>query len=86
LLRLLSGHVLVDAEGHLAVLQRSGLVWTVGVNASTRISRDDLADFIVKSPTMPSSTDSPSSVTSTEARLALVGRAVEEIVVRTSER
>ncbi|MDO5534927.1 MAG: SDR family oxidoreductase, partial [Propionibacteriaceae bacterium] len=67
LLRLLSGHVLTDAEGHLEILQRSGLDWTVvrgpmlsedpgkgryrvgwvGVNASTRISRDDLADFIL---------------------------------------
>jgi putative NADH-flavin reductase len=67
LLRLLSGHVLADAEGHLAVLQASGLDWTVvrgpmltedpgkggyrvgwvGVDASTRISRDDLADFIL---------------------------------------
>lgn len=67
LLRLLSGHVLADAEGHLAVLQSSGLDWTavrapmltedpgkgryrvgwVGVNAGTRISRDDLADFIL---------------------------------------
>lgn len=67
LLRLLSGHVLADAEGHLAVLRQSGLDWTVvrgpmltedagvgryrvgwvGVDASTRISRDDLADFIL---------------------------------------
>ncbi len=67
LLRLLSGDVLADAEGHLAVLQASGLDWTVvrgpmltedpgkgryrvgwvGVDASTRISRDDLADFIL---------------------------------------
>ncbi|MCA0294810.1 MAG: SDR family oxidoreductase [Actinobacteria bacterium] len=67
LLRLLSGHVLADAEGHLAVLQSSGLDWTVvrgpmltedpgkgryrvgwvGVGTSTRISRDDLADFIL---------------------------------------
>ncbi len=66
-LRLLSGHVLADAEGHLAVLQSSGLDWTVvrgpmlteepgkgryrvgwvGVDASTRISRDDLVDFSV---------------------------------------
>lgn len=29
LLRLLSGHVLKDAEGHLRVLQSSGLDWTV---------------------------------------------------------
>lgn len=67
LLRLLSGHVLADAEGHLDVLRQSGLDWTVvrgpmltedpgvgacrvgwvGVDASTRISRDDLADFIL---------------------------------------
>ncbi len=67
LLRALSGHVLEDAEHHLAVLQESGLDWTVvrgprltenpgkgtyrvgwvGVNASTQISRDDLADFIL---------------------------------------
>lgn len=67
LLRTLSGHVLDDAEGHLSVLQESGLDWTVvrgprltekpgvgsyrvgwvGVDASTQISRDDLADFIL---------------------------------------
>lgn len=67
LLKALSGHVLEDAEHHLAVLQESGLDWTVvrgprltenpgkgtyrvgwvGVNASTQISRDDLADFIL---------------------------------------
>lgn len=67
LLRLLSGHVLADAEGHLAVLQSSGLDWTVvrgpmltenpgtghyrvgwvGVDSSTRISRDDLAEFVL---------------------------------------
>lgn len=67
LLKLVSGHVLADEEGHLAVLRSSGLDWTVvrgpmlteepgkgryqvgwvGVNASTRISRDDLADFII---------------------------------------
>ena len=63
LLRLLAGHALADAEGHLRVLQGSGLDWTVvrgprltddryrvgwvGVDASTKISRDDLADFIV---------------------------------------
>lgn len=67
LLRVLAGHVLSDAEGHLAVLQDSDLDWTVvrgprlteqpgtgsyrvgwaGVNASTRISRDDLADFLL---------------------------------------
>ncbi len=67
LLKLLSGHVLEDAEGHLDVLKGSGLDWTVvrgprltekpgkgtyrvgwvGVNASTQISRDDLADFIL---------------------------------------
>ncbi|MGB3955449.1 MAG: SDR family oxidoreductase [Brooklawnia sp.] len=67
LLKLMAGHVLADAEGHLDVLQASGLDWTVvrgpvltedpgkgryrvgwvGVDASTRISRDDLADFII---------------------------------------
>ncbi len=67
LLKTLSGHVLADAERHLAVLQSSGLDWTVvrgprltekpglgryrvswvGVDASTQISRDDLADFIL---------------------------------------
>jgi len=67
LLKTLSGHVLADAKGHLAVLESSGLDWTVvrgprltdkpgtgsyrigwvGVNASTQISRDDLADFIL---------------------------------------
>ena len=67
LLKTLSGPVLADAEGHLKVLQASGLDWTVvrgprlterpgvgsyrvgwvGVNASTQISRDDLADFIL---------------------------------------
>ena len=66
-LKLLAGHVLADAEGHLGVLRASGLDWTVvrgprlteapgrgsyrqgwvGVDASTRISRDDLADFIL---------------------------------------
>ncbi len=67
LLKLFAGHVLADAQGHLAVLKDSGLDWTVvrgprltedpgagtyrtgwvGVNTGTRISRDDLADFIV---------------------------------------
>lgn len=67
LLKTLSGHVLADAQRHLAVLEESGLDWTVvrgprltekpgtgayrvgwvGVNASTQISRDDLADFIL---------------------------------------
>lgn len=67
LLKTLSGHVLADAQRHLAVLEESGLEWTVvrgprltekpgtgayrvgwvGVNASTQISRDDLADFIL---------------------------------------
>lgn len=66
-LKLMAGHVLDDAEGHLAVLRESGLEWTVvrgprlteapgrghyrvgwvGVDASTQISRDDLADFIL---------------------------------------
>lgn len=66
-LKLMAGHVLADAEGHLGVLQASGLAWTVvrgprltdqpgrgayrvgwvGVDASTQISRDDLADFIL---------------------------------------
>jgi len=67
LLRMMAGQVLSDAEGHLRVLQDSGLDWTVvraprlletpatgsyrvgraGVNASTKISRADLADFIL---------------------------------------
>ncbi|MFE7843763.1 NAD(P)-dependent oxidoreductase [Microbacterium sp. NPDC057407] len=67
LLKTLAGQVLADAEGHLAVLEASGLDWTVvrgprltekpgkgtyrvgwvGVNASTQISRDDLADFLL---------------------------------------
>lgn len=67
LLKTLAGHILTDAENHLAVLRESGLDWTVvrgprltekprvgtyrvgwvGVNASTQISRDDLADFIL---------------------------------------
>jgi len=66
-LKLMRGYVLADVEGHLAVLEESGLDWTVvraprltdkpgrgthrvgwvGVNASTQISRDDMADFIV---------------------------------------
>jgi len=66
-LKLMAGYVLADAEGHLAVLEESGLGWTVvraprltdapgkgryrvgwvGVDASTQISRDDLADFIL---------------------------------------
>ena len=66
-LKLMAGHVLADAEGHLAVLAESGVDWTVvrgprlteepgrgryrvgwvGVDASTQISRDDLADFIL---------------------------------------
>jgi len=67
LLRMMAGHVLADAEGHLRVLQASGLDWTVaraprlletpatgsyrvgqvGVNASTKISRADFADFVL---------------------------------------
>jgi hypothetical protein len=67
LLRKLSGPVLADAEGHLEVLEASGLAWTVvrgprltetpgtqsyrvgwfGVDASTQISRDERADFIL---------------------------------------
>ncbi len=67
LLKLMAGHVLADAQGHLKELEDSGLEWTVvrgprltdqpgkgayrvgwvGVNASTQISRDDLADFIL---------------------------------------
>jgi len=66
-LRLMAGHVLADAQGHLDVLRSSGLDWTVvrgprltdeagrgtyrvgwvGVDASTQISRDDLADFLL---------------------------------------
>jgi putative NADH-flavin reductase len=67
LLKALAGHVLADAEGHLAIVEASGLDWTVvraprildrpgtgsyrvgwvGVGTSTRISRADLADFIL---------------------------------------
>ncbi|MFF2832311.1 NAD(P)-dependent oxidoreductase [Cellulosimicrobium cellulans] len=67
LLTTFAGHVLADAEGHLAVLEASDLDWTVvrgprllespgsgsyrvgwvGVNASTQISRDDLAAFLL---------------------------------------
>ncbi|MGC4154899.1 MAG: SDR family oxidoreductase [Propionicimonas sp.] len=67
LLKLMAGHVLADAQGHLKELESSGLDWTVvrgprltdqpgkgayrvgwvGVNASTQISRDDLADFVL---------------------------------------
>lgn len=67
LLKTLAGAVLADAEGHLGVLQDSGLDWTVvraprlvdkpgvgryrvgwvGVNASTKINREDFADFVV---------------------------------------
>lgn len=67
LLKLLSGHVLADAEAHLEVLQQSCLEWTVvrgprlteepgtgsygvswvGAGSTTKISRDDLADFIL---------------------------------------
>ena len=67
LLRLMAGAVLADAEGHLVVLQQSGVDWTVvrgpmltedpgkgryrvgwvGVGTGMRISRDDLADFIL---------------------------------------
>ena len=67
LLKLISGHVLADAQGHLAVLKQSGLDWTVvrgprltedpgkgtyqvgwvGETGKTKISRDDLADFIL---------------------------------------
>lgn len=67
LLKTLAGHVLADAEGHLAILEASDLDWTVvrgprlletpgtgsyrvgwvGVEASTQISRDDLADFLL---------------------------------------
>ncbi|GAA1846376.1 NAD(P)-dependent oxidoreductase [Agromyces salentinus] len=67
LLSTLAGDVLADAEGHLGVLEESGLDWTVvrgprlldspgtgsyrvgwvGAGSSTKISRDDLADFIL---------------------------------------
>lgn len=67
LLKVFAGHVLADAQGHLAVLQDSELDWTVvrgprlseepgtgtyrtgwvGVDTGTRISRDDLVDFIL---------------------------------------
>ena len=66
-MKLLARDVLADAENHLAVLQASGLDWTVvrgprlneepgtgtyrvgwvGVDGSTKISRDDLADFLL---------------------------------------
>lgn len=67
LLKLLSGRVLKDAEAHLALLQQSGMEWTVvrgprlteepgtgsygvgwvGGDSTTKISRDDLAEFLL---------------------------------------
>lgn len=67
LLKILSPAVLADAKAHLAVLEGSGLDWTVvrgpvltdqprtgkyrvgwvGVNASAKIGRADLAEFIL---------------------------------------
>ncbi|WP_062077063.1 NAD(P)-dependent oxidoreductase [Demequina globuliformis] len=66
-LKLMAGHVLADAEGHLEILEKSHLDWTVvrgprltedprqgsyragwvGVGTGMKISREDLADFIV---------------------------------------
>ena len=70
-LRLLSGHVLKDAEDHAEAMRKSNLDWVivrgpmlnegphtgkyrvgwVGVNTGSRISRADLADFILKQTT-----------------------------------
>ncbi len=67
-LKLLSGHVLKDAENHADAIRKSSLDWVivrgpmlnegphtgnyrvgwVGVNTGSRISRADLADFILK--------------------------------------
>ncbi len=70
-LKLMSGHVLKDAENHAEVIRKSDLDWVivrgpmlnegpytgryrvgwVGVNTGSRISRADLADFILKQTT-----------------------------------
>lgn len=70
-LKLLSGHVLQDAENHAEAIRKSNLDWVivrgpmlnegpltgnyragwVGVNTGSRISRADLADFILKQTT-----------------------------------
>jgi len=70
-LKLMSGHVLKDAENHVDVIRKSNLDWVivrgpmlkdgphtgnyrigwVGVNTSSRISRADLADFLLKQAT-----------------------------------
>ncbi len=70
-LKLLSGHVLKDAENHADAIRKSNLDWVivrgpmlndgpytgkyrvgwVGVNTGSRISRADLADFILKQTT-----------------------------------
>lgn len=70
-LKLLSGHVLRDAENHAEAIRKSNLDWVivrgprlnegphtgnyrigwVGVNTGSRISRADLADFILKQTT-----------------------------------
>ena len=70
-LKLVSGHVLKDAENHAEAIRKSNLDWVivrgpmlnegphtgayrigwVGVNTGSRISRADLADFILKQTT-----------------------------------
>ena len=70
-LKLMSGHVLKDAENHADMIRKSNLDWVivrgpmltegphtgnyrvgwVGVNTSARISRADLADFLLKQAT-----------------------------------
>lgn len=70
-LKLLSGHVLKDAENHAEAIRKSNLDWViargpmlnegpytgnyrvgwVGVNTGSRISRADLADFLLKQTT-----------------------------------
>jgi putative NADH-flavin reductase len=70
-LKLMSGHVLKDAENHAETIRKSNLDWVivrgpmlndgpytgnyrvgwVGVNTGPRISRADLADFILKQTT-----------------------------------
>ena len=68
LLKVLSGKVLKDAEGHAEVIRNSDLDWVivrgpmlnegphtgkyrvgwVGINTGTRISREDVADFMLR--------------------------------------
>jgi putative NADH-flavin reductase len=70
-LKLMSGHVLKDAENHAEVIRKSNLDWVivrgpmlndgphtgnyrvgwVGVNTGSRLSRANLADFILKQTT-----------------------------------